>query len=194
VVHQHLTCAEFDALPEARADLLVASFVRNPYDRVYSGFHQIQRDLLEQPKAAYSRAWVRDLVLKQLKENHTKLIDSGLNFDRWVAALSESEVFEVGRNTSFPLHPSHYWTHLDGRQYANFIGRVESFEESFSSFCKLLGIISLDKNNDNVSAREAEPLSTENFRYVGRMSRSSIQKINYLFQKDFEIFGYQMLK
>ncbi len=38
VVHQHLTRAELASFPEGKGAYRVAAFVRNPYDRVYSGF------------------------------------------------------------------------------------------------------------------------------------------------------------
>ncbi|WP_199920165.1 sulfotransferase family 2 domain-containing protein [Polynucleobacter asymbioticus] len=58
VVHQHLTCADYLNLPEAKLDYFLASFVRNPYDRVYSGFRQIQADIVAQPYLHYDKVWV----------------------------------------------------------------------------------------------------------------------------------------
>src|SRR5258708_33011502 len=50
LVHQHMTCADFAVLPESRLGYTVAAFVRNPYDRAYSGFYQLQRDFHSQPR------------------------------------------------------------------------------------------------------------------------------------------------
>jgi hypothetical protein len=69
VVHQHLTLADFRLLPESRLGYTTASFVRNPYDRAYSGFIQFQRDIAEQPRAAYPSAWIKELVTAQFAEN-----------------------------------------------------------------------------------------------------------------------------
>src|SRR5579871_6410130 len=69
VVHGHLTCSDFLALPEAKLKYFKATFVRNPYDRVYSGFIQLQRDIREQRQATFQFPWVRDLVMSQLDEN-----------------------------------------------------------------------------------------------------------------------------
>ena len=44
VVHQHLTLADLLALPEGQLGYKIGAFVRNPYDRAYSGFMQLQRD------------------------------------------------------------------------------------------------------------------------------------------------------
>jgi hypothetical protein len=38
VVHQHLTCSDYCSLPESKLGYFLASFVRNPYDRIYSAF------------------------------------------------------------------------------------------------------------------------------------------------------------
>lgn len=54
IVHQHIICADFACLPESKLGYFTASFVRNPYDRVYSGFRQLQKDLREQPHAIYA--------------------------------------------------------------------------------------------------------------------------------------------
>ena len=45
VVHQHITCADFACLPESKLGYFLASYVRNPYDRAYSGFRQLQKDI-----------------------------------------------------------------------------------------------------------------------------------------------------
>ena len=89
VVHQHITRAEFDCLPEAKLGYLTAAFVRNPYDRAYSGFRQLQEDIQEQPCRSFPEQWIRDLVRKQLAENYSQLRDAGFQFDAWVALLRD---------------------------------------------------------------------------------------------------------
>jgi hypothetical protein len=192
VVHQHLTCAEFVCLPESRLGHVAVSFVRNPYDRVYSGFHQLQKDIREQPFFDYPNRWIRDLVMNQLSENFSQICQAGFQFDRWVELIRDEQIYEIGRNSNFPLHPSHYWTHIAGEQFVGFIGRVERFEHDFEHFLLRVGIDRIEPRNANVvnlEARSAErPLG---YRYLDRMSAKSIDKINRLFEKDFEIFGYQ---
>src|SRR5438309_1462874 len=65
VVHQHITCSDFLCLPESKMSYYMASFVRNPYDRTYSGFLQLQRDIEIQPHATFPAPWIRDLVMDQ---------------------------------------------------------------------------------------------------------------------------------
>ena len=193
VVHQHLTCADFLGLPESRLGLFAGSFVRNPYDRAYSGFLQLQGDM-RQLDFPYPAEWIRDLVSTQLADNFAQLARADFDFDRWLASVTEDQVLEAGRNTSFPLHPAHYWTHVGAEQYAAFVGRVERFEQDVDRFCAAVGIAEPDRVNDNV--KSSVPLGDgpdRAYRYASRMSRRSVDRINRLFARDFELFGYETL-
>ncbi len=191
VTHQHIGCAEFATYPEANLGYTVAAFIRNPYDRVYSGFIQVQRDLEHQRQAPFPAPWIRDLVLRQLDENQAQLVRADGDFDRWVAGLTEDQIRCVGRNTSLPLHPVHYWTHLCGEQYVSFIGRVENFESDLSSFCHRVDVALPSPINRNISGGST-PFAGE-YRHAAAMNAASINKINNLFREDFELFGYRMI-
>ena len=90
------------------------------------------------------------------------------------------------------LHPNHYWTHVNGEQRVDFVGKVEDFEFHFSEFCNYVGIDVPLIRSANVSeqGRKTNQLSSK---YVGRMSRRAIDRINELFAQDFAIFGYERL-
>lgn len=194
VVHQHITCADFACLPECKLGYLTASFVRNPYDRVYSGFRQLQKDLREQPHASYPAPWIKDLVMKQLADNFAQLSRAQFRFDEWLETVSEDQIHNVGRNSNFPLHPSHYWTHLGGNQVANFVGRVESFEVDFQNFLGKVSINETQRLNSNVVELEGDSSTNPfGYRYIGRMNTRSIDKITQLFKRDFELFGYEQI-
>jgi len=184
--------ADFAALPESRLGYFTAAFIRNPYDRVYSGFRQLQKDLQNQPFAEFPDPDVRRLVMKQLSENFACLCQAGFSFESWLELIDDHLILDVGRNTSFPLHPSHYWTHYDGEQAVDFIGRVETFERDFDRLCERLGIDIESRVNENVDADEAEIAGDERgYRYVDRMSSAARRRINELFRDDFELFGYE---
>ena len=189
VVHQHITCAEFLAYPESRENFLVGSFIRNPYDRAYSGFVQLQSDARDMMKMPFPAEWIRSLVKRQISENLLQLYQADFNFDLWMCSITDEQVFEVGRNTSFPLHPAHYWTQVGRDQYASFIGRVETFEQDIDRFCAQIGIEVPERMNENVRA-EAAAGSASQYRYTERMSRKAIDRINSLFAEDFKLFGY----
>jgi hypothetical protein len=190
VVHQHLTCSDFLALPESKLNYFKGAFVRNPYDRVYSGFIQLQRDVEEQRRATFSPAWVRELVMVQLDGHLARLKEAGFDFDAWWSLVPEHLIFEAGRDTSFPLHPCHYWTHVNQTPYVEFLGKVENFERDFQNLCQRLGLRDSDAGDANITTTKSEE-GTNSSRYASRMSRASISKINSLFREDFSTFGYK---
>jgi hypothetical protein len=194
VVHQHITRADFACFPEASLNYYIAAFVRNPYDRVYSGFRQLQRDIKRQPHNAYPETWIRELVMKQLAENLAQLSRANFQFDAWFALVGEEQINESGRNSNFPLHPVHYWTHIADRHAVNFIGKVENFEKDFERLLSTLKIHEVNYGNHNVSdVQERGPHNPFGYRYVHLMNTESIKKINKLFAKDFELFGYEQV-
>ena len=190
VTHQHITCAEFSAFPEARLGYETAAFVRNPYDRVFSGFIQVQRDLRNQGAAGFSSPWIRELVLRQLEENRAALARADFDFDKWVAGVNEADVYSVGRNTSLPLHPVHYWTHLAGERYVSFMGRVENFEGDLRAFCTRVGVAVPERIDRNVSDGGH---GDGEYRYAAAMRPATRDKIERLFAEDFSLFGYRKL-
>ena len=194
IVHQHLTCADFACLPESELGYSVASFVRNPYDRVYSGFRQLQKDIHQQPHFNYPEPWIRNHVMKQLAENFAQLCQAQFKFNEWLELVTEEQIYEIGRNTNFPLHPSHYWTHMAGQQLVEFIGRVENFEADFQDLLSWLNIDQVQPLNANVEDLEGCTATNPfGYRYVDRMSNRSIDKINHLFKQDFDLFEYEPL-
>ena len=194
VTHQHLTLADFESLPESALGYYTAAFVRNPYDRVYSGFRQLQKDIEEQPGLPYPEPWVRDLVMRQLSDNAAQLSQAQHDFDKWLDLVGDDQVYEAGRNTNFSLHPVHYWTHRAGRQAVSFVGRVESFEDDFERFLARVDIREVDRVNANVvDLKGAAASNPFGYRYVDRMSAPSVRKINRLFAQDFDYFGYERI-
>jgi len=194
VVHQHITRAEFNCLPEAKLGYLMAAFVRNPYDRAYSGFRQLQKDIQTQPSASFPEQWIRNLVREQLKENFAQLCQADFQFDAWVALIRDEQIYEVGRNSNFPLHPAHYWTHIADVKAVDFIGRVEMFEADFQRFLSQIGIQQLQQVNENVDDLKGDSCSNPfGYRYVAQINARSRARINELFNKDFELFGYEKI-
>jgi hypothetical protein len=191
VVHQHITCADFACLPESKIGYFIGAFIRNPYDRVYSGFRQLQTDIKLQPRAKYPAPWIRDLVASQLAENQLQLQRAQYEIDAWLKLVGDEQIYEIGRNSNFPLHPVHYWTHIAGKQVVDFVGRVEAFEEDFEAFLSKVGIASVEQVNANVVEMQGDSkVNPFGYRYVNRMNSRSIGRINALFKDDFEIFGY----
>jgi ribosomal protein S17E len=191
VVHQHLCYSDFKCLPESALGYQVGAFVRNPYDRVYSGFVQLQRDIQTQPNQSFAQPWVKNMVMRQLSENYAQLAASDFEFNKWVDLISEHQVYEIGKNSSFPLHPAHYWTGLQGNKAIDFVGKVENFEADFDLFCSKVGISVIDRVNANVSTSVSVIDKVVRPRYLDRMTSATLSKINSLFSEDFDLFGYK---
>ena len=190
VVHQHISRADFECLPEAKLSYYLAAFVRNPYDRAYSGFNQLQRDIQEQPRAEFPSSWIRDLVRRQLVDNFSQLCQAGFDFNTWISLVREEQIYETGSNSNFPLHPAHYWTHISNEKRVDFMGKVENFEEDFSTLCAKLSLDHITEGNANESAINNGRSNAQGYRYTHLMSASSIDKINHLFHDDFLLLGY----
>ena len=193
VVHQHITLGDLGALPEGGLGYSICAFVRNPYDRAFSGFVQLQRDFAEQPSRDFEPKWVGDLVRAQISENMARIVAAGFDFDEWLSKLPDYEVFDVGRNTSMVLHPAHYWTHVNGERRAAFIGKVETFDQDFRELCEKIGIDEPRIVPANLSADRTGERQASESKYAERMSRRSLDRINELFADDFALFGYQLL-
>jgi Sulfotransferase family len=101
VVHQHMVYADFVALPESRLGYTTFAFVRNPYDRVYSGFRQLQTDIQQQTHADFPDHAVRRLVMAQLADNFAQLSRAGFAFEPWLASVEDHQVLETGRRAAF---------------------------------------------------------------------------------------------
>jgi hypothetical protein len=192
VVHQHITCADLVSLPEAQLGYFVGAFVRNPYDRAYSGFWQLQRGMVEQQKWNYPDPWIGDLVRKQWLELHLQFCRAEFEFDKWMTIVGDEQIYEIGNNSSFNLHPAYYWTHVADDKIADFIGKVEAFESDFQRFISEVGIGDVEMINANVVDLKGDADSNPfGYRYVNRMNSASRNRINDLFARDFELFGYE---
>ncbi len=132
--------------------------------------------------------------MKQLAENFAQLCAAQFDFNKWLDIICDEQIYEIGRNTNFPLHPAHYWTHIATKQAVDFIGHVENFEADFQELLSYIGVEMVQTINTNVV--ELEGNARYNFfgyRYTDRMSVRSIQKINRLFEQDFDLFNYERL-
>jgi hypothetical protein len=69
---------------------------------------------------------------------------------------------------------------------------VKQFGQDFAALCQRPDNQDAVEGNANVSAA-ASGSAPGSPRYVSRMSRSSLPKINTLFQDDFDLFGYDTL-
>jgi hypothetical protein len=69
---------------------------------------------------------------------------------------------------------------------------VETYDADFEALCALRRLKGLERINANV-AGDLNAVDCYGYRYSARMSRRSIDKINRLFDADFDLFGYDRL-
>jgi hypothetical protein len=193
VVHQHLTLADWDALAGNRSGFELAVFVRNPYDRVVSGFRQLLRDIQVLPRLRHPSPLVAGLIAEQSARVYAGLSSAGFDLNRWFDALPLHALHEAGHNVCLPLHPATYWTHRDGRLRADFIGRVEDFERDFE---RLRARYRLPETANAVANRSSDlpaKADVHGYLYTHLLTPRTIARINAVFAQDFALLGYEPL-
>jgi hypothetical protein len=86
--------------PEPGSDTLPSSTNLRNAPAPYSGFLQLQRDIQLHPVLPFSQTWIKKLVMRQLADNLAQL--AAADFDKWFELVEEHQIYEVGRNSSFP--------------------------------------------------------------------------------------------
>ncbi len=114
------------------------------------------------------------------------------DFDAWINILTEEQVYDVTLNSSLPLYPAHYWTHINKGKYVDFIGKVENYENDLECVCKEIGVEAEKGVNKNITS-SCTVKENELYKYARFMNSKSRDKINSLFREDFELFGYEKI-
>lgn len=173
--HKHINLADFAKLPESEDSHVRFTFVRNPYDRLYSGFSQ-RRD--------------------RLKSNPPKNIDPD-------ALRRELSLIERGFGAFLPYYLELRGTYislsnyvfLDGTPAVDFVGFVETFESSFSEICERVGLKGVGSGNSNVQYSQTNVEQTKaQFRYLDKFDPDTLHAVNEVFAEDFERLGYRMVR
>ncbi|RVE81806.1 sulfotransferase family 2 domain-containing protein [Sinorhizobium meliloti] len=155
-------------------DFFKFSFVRNPYDRLYSGFRQ---DVL----AAYK--------LKHWEESKKPIFDRiGEDFNRYVIEyVTRADI----RNDPFWICfcPMHEFTHLNGRLFVDFVGKTETLWDDIRKLEKILKLECAETEDLNVR----NPSRSE-LKYIEHYSPEVIEIVNGLYSDDFRYFGYTPLE
>lgn len=154
-------------------DFFKFSFVRNPYDRLYSGFRQDFH-------AAYN--------LKHWEEAKKPIFDKiGDDFNRYIAEyIPKADL--IGDPFWICFCPMNEFTHIDGELFVNFIGKTENLWDGAK---KLEDILHLEcKSTEDLNVRDS---SRAPLKYIGHYNRRSIEIINEIYERDFEYYDYEIL-
>ncbi len=72
----------------------------------------------------------------------------------------------------------------------DFLGRVETFERDFDGLCLTFGLTVSERVDVNRRDTTPTPGPDAETKYAQRMTRRTLDKLNRLFEKDFDLFGY----
>jgi Sulfotransferase family len=189
--NQHHTYADYLLLPQSKQGHQVATFVRNPYDRVVSGFMQLCRDASVIPQLQFADRDMKLFILDQVAQNTQDIIRSSYNLNAWFLNLSPYKILD-STSVTFLLQPAHIWTQL-GNQKIDFIGKVENFEADFEKLKSRYGIGPTSLESVNQSDLKATAVPAAPYRYAQRLHSKTIARINDIFSQDFELLGYDRL-
>ena len=165
ILHGHRSAMYFrHADPELFARLCKVALVRNPYDRLVSGFHWMKNHT----NGKRDRAWVRDTL-------------GGIaDFAAFLQALEDRDF----RNRILRwVHFVPQWYYLcdrNGRVLVDHVGRLEEFE----TFAGMLG----DRIGRTIANKQAR--KSERGDYHSYFTEGSAAIVRDMYQRDFDIFGY----
>lgn len=171
---QHQTIRQFLASPHAGlfdAGYLRFSFVRHPYDRLYSGYVQDRFAATQSPR------WQR------AKEPIFQAI--GDDFNRYLLEhVRHAALFDAWDWICFC--PMHAFAYLDGECVLDFVGRAEAVEAGLAALSARLGVPIAKADDANVNVEPGTAL-----KYLDRYDRATLEVVNELYREDFERFGYE---
>ena len=163
-------------------------FVRNPYDRVLSAYK-------------YHLGFI------------DKFVSTGIPLDN----LSTFEVYVRNLQKNMPgalhepkglqhLQHQHKYLCIDGKKALDFIGKYENLKNDWEHVCSTLFQSTLDIESETNNAGRAyghpalplEQMLALNIHsdhlYLKHYNTEMIEKVNQVYAKDFELFGYEMEK
>lgn len=159
-------------------------FVRNPYDRVYSGFlmrcHHVKN--VKHPRLDENKEYLNKL-------NHY-LQKNEYSFNKSLKLLIDIE--DMG------FIPLNRYTHFNSKLAIDYIGYNEKFEEDFKEVCTLLNISNTPLTNriirtDPKPSSNPHEMNMSDYKYLEYYQRSTIEFVNDYYNEDFEYFGYKKM-
>jgi Sulfotransferase family len=173
---QHQSIRQFLATPHQplyEQGYFRFTFVRNPYDRLYSGYVQ------DRFAATQNSRWQR------AKESIFKSI--GDDFNRYLREhVRHAEIESAWDWICFC--PMREFAYLDGTCVLDFIGRAESVEADLTELARRLRAPITKAADVNVKV-----VPRPGLKYLDRYDRATLEMVNELYADDFRLFGYEMV-
>ena len=154
-------------------DYFSFTFVRNPYNKIYSAYLYLKRNLEE---SKYNNK------IRNTYENKEYFVD----FNTFVK--NYTNVNNISYYHSFITQYDHL-VDFSNNIKISYIGRVENLDNDFIDILTLLGIKDIT-HIDKIVYNKRENDSGIKDNYSIFYNEESFQFVNTYFEKDFEIFGY----
>lgn len=173
---QHMTIASFLASEHAglwEAGYFRFSFVRNPYDRLYSGWLQDRFAATQSPRWKQAKGALLERV--------------GGDFGRYVV----EHVRHADRLHAWDWIcwcPMHAFVCRDGVPALDFVGRAEDVAGGLAELSRRLGVPIAKAEDANVNVPPSSGL-----KHLAHYDRATVEVVNELYADDFRLFGYEML-
>ncbi len=174
------TIENFLKLPESQLGYFSFVFLRNPYDRAYSGFLQRQHRLAEVNPVG----------------GEFKAIEKGFQsfLEFWSRRFEERGQVIGNLMTDYVEH--------EGRRWVNYVGHLETFEVDLKDLFEKLGIDSGSQagKNPNANVRASvDTLSSDgrdnaSYRYLDEYTPETVSLVNHLAARDFRSTDYRRIE
>lgn len=179
-VEQHVTIRKYLAKYETEGRFeryFKFTFVRNPYDRIYSGFKQ---DLLA------STRWEPWISRKA-----PIFARIGENFERYlIEHAAKADIRNAWDWICFC--PMTEFAYLDGMRVVDWVGRMETIKQDLTTLGERLGVPIGDIGHYNKKSAAADG-PADAYRYLDRYTPDALACVNELYAEDFAAFDYPML-
>jgi len=173
---QHMTINRF--LQTEHAGLIDRyfkfTFVRNPYDRIYSGYLQDRFASENYPRWINAKKPIFDRIGDDFSlylNDYALTMDIAGNWE-WICFCPMSE-----------------FAFLKDRNILDFVGKAEALESDIQALAVHLGIDIEKAPDENVRTTICMPEP----KYLKMYDRRSVANVNRVYADDFKHFGYQML-
>ena len=172
---QHMTVSQFKATQYAEHfdHYFKFTFVRNPYDRLYSGYMQ------DRFAAANYAEWteVKKPIFDVIGDDFNRYVRE------YVAAQSGEHAWDY-----VCFWPMAAFATDDGKFCIDWFGRAETVDADLAVLSQKLGMPIHKEKDMNVRVK-----ATGQLKYLAQFERSTVELVNELYANDFDLFGYQML-
>ena len=202
----HLSYNEIkDVYPNINTnDYFIFTFVRNPYDRLYSTYLYLKKHsifiLLKLLSILITITIFLALIFKCFKLDSYIIILPIISLIIFLKYVKFNyELYSCDFNTFIinnfqsldnmsPMILAPQYTYVDGVDL-DFIGKEESFDKDFEHIRSLFNINTPIKNVNIIEKRK----DTSFYKYIEKYNKKTIDFVNDYYKKDFELFNYKMV-